>query len=128
MERQEPFKNRFVKAMEIRGLKSVDICKKTGIRDSTISQYRNGYAEPKAPRLNLLAEALYVNPTWLMGLDAPMEVEAPKTQENAHALADIMKDAKLMEAVKKIMKLDEAQKSKIYSYIDFVFSTPSNLQ
>lgn len=118
-----PFKNRLIEAMDLREMKSVDLCNKTGIRDSTISQYRSGYAEPKTDKLNIIAKALDVNPVWLMGLDVPMEIEAPKTKENASALADIMKDARLLEVVKKIMKMSAEKKEALYQYIDFLSSS-----
>lgn len=118
-----PFKNRLIEAMDLREMKSVDLCNKTGIRDSTISQYRSGYAEPKTDKLNIIAKALDVNPVWLMGLDVPMEIEAPKTKENASALADIMKDARLLEVVKKIIKMSAEKKEALYQYIDFLSSS-----
>lgn len=69
----EDFKDRFNKALSIRNVKPADLSRATGISDATISQYRSGYAKPKEKKLSLLADALDVNPTWLMGLDVPME-------------------------------------------------------
>lgn len=75
----KPFSDRLKEALEHRELRAVDLCKKTNISQSTMSQYISGYAEPKKERLNLIATALSVNPTWLMGLDVPME---PENQKN----------------------------------------------
>lgn len=72
MEKIDNFKNRFNEALELRNKKAVDIHRLTGISESTISQYRSGYAEPKKERLARIASALNVNPSWLMGLDVPM--------------------------------------------------------
>ena len=69
----EEFKDRLNKALELRDMRAVDITAKTGISEATISQYRSGYAKPKSDKLQLLSDALDVNPTWLMGLDVPME-------------------------------------------------------
>lgn len=72
-EKIEPFKARLKIALEFREMRAVDLCNKTKISQSTMSQYLSGYAEPKKNRLTLMATALGVNPTWLMGLDVPMK-------------------------------------------------------
>lgn len=71
----EDFKTRLNKALAIRELRPVELAAQTGISESTISQYRSGYAKPKADKLSIISDALDVNPAWLMGLDVPMEVE-----------------------------------------------------
>ena len=68
------FKDRFNQALEIRNILPADLSRKTKISESTISQYRSGYAKPKEEKLAILSNALEVNPTWLMGLDVPMEI------------------------------------------------------
>ena len=67
------FKDRFNQALSIRNVMPVDLSKKTKISESTISQYRSGYAKPKEEKLAIISNALNVNPAWLMGLDVPME-------------------------------------------------------
>ena len=69
----EDFKDRFNKALSIRNIRPVELYEKTGISESTISQYRSGYSKPKEKKLTILADALDVNAVWLMGLDVPME-------------------------------------------------------
>lgn len=73
IEVKEEFKYRLEKALAIRGMRPKDLAVKSGISESTISQYRSGYAKPKEKKLALIASVLNVNPTWLMGLDVPME-------------------------------------------------------
>lgn len=68
-----PFKDRLKRALNEKELRPVDLCSKTGISQSTMSQYLSGYAEPKKERLSIIANALDINPTWLMGLDVPMD-------------------------------------------------------
>lgn len=81
VEVKEEFRYRLIKAMDREGIRAADLARKTGLLESTISQYRSGYAKPKEERLALLANALHVNPVWLMGLDVPMDVQtnAPPT-------------------------------------------------
>lgn len=55
--------------MHERGLTMTDLAKMTGISRSTISRYLSGKVEPKQNSIGLIADALHVNPVWLMGLD-----------------------------------------------------------
>lgn len=69
------FSERLIEAMDVRDIKAIELSEKTGISQSTISQYRSGYAEPKRNKLKILSDALHVNPSWLLGLDVSMESE-----------------------------------------------------
>lgn len=66
---------RIAKALSIRGMKQSELCEKTRIPKSALSQYISGSFEPKQDRLFLMAQALDVDPVWLMGFDVPMEKE-----------------------------------------------------
>ena len=83
----EEFKDRLNKALSLRDMRAVDVTAKTGISEATISQYRSGYAKPKSDKLQLLSDALDVNPTWLMGLDVPM-VNPPIRIETGSDIVD----------------------------------------
>ena len=67
------FKNRLEDALAHANMKPVDLAKRTGISEATISQYRSGYSKPKNDRVAIIAEALNVRPEWLMGFDVSME-------------------------------------------------------
>ncbi len=64
-------------AMKLRNMKQVDLANRTRIGKSSICTYLSGEYAPKQENLYKLAEALQVNPAWLMGRDAAMEPEAP---------------------------------------------------
>lgn len=68
----EDFKTRYRTALVMTGMKAVEISRKTGIPETTLSQYLSGYSKPKDKRLGILADALGVDPSWLMGFDVPM--------------------------------------------------------
>ena len=55
VEVKEEFRYRLIKAMDREGIRAADLARKTGLLESTISQYRSGYAKPKEERLALLA-------------------------------------------------------------------------
>ena len=69
----DEIKNRLRKAINIRNIRQIDLCEKTGISKSSISQYMSGYARPSDENIFLIAKALNVNEAWLLGYEAPME-------------------------------------------------------
>lgn len=62
-------------ALRNANMKQIDLCRITGIDKTTISSYVSGRYGAKKDRINVIADALDVNPAWLMGYDVPMERE-----------------------------------------------------
>lgn len=84
---KESFSKRLKEAMEIRGLKQVDLVEKTGIGKSAINHYVSGKYEAKQKALYLLAQALNVDEAWLMGYDVSMEkVDEPEYPDNLYKI------------------------------------------
>ena len=71
----EPCSERLRKALSIRNMRQADLCEKTKIPKSAISHYLRGSFVPKQDRAYIIAKVLDVNPAWLMGFDAPMEID-----------------------------------------------------
>lgn len=69
----EPCSVRIKKALSVRGMTQSELCERTSIPKSAISEYIKGVYEPKQDRLFVIAQALDVDPVWLMGFDVPME-------------------------------------------------------
>lgn len=69
------FASRLSQALELRNMKASELSKKTKVAEGTISCYINGRYEAKQNRVKVFADALDVNPAWLMGYDVPMEQE-----------------------------------------------------
>ena len=67
---------RLKRAMKLRNRKQIDLVRMTGIGKASICTYLSGKYEPKQANTYKLAEALNVNPAWLMGQDVPMELTA----------------------------------------------------
>lgn len=76
------FTERLQKAMDIRGIKQVELVEKTGISKSAISQYLSGAFVPKQKNTYKLADALNVDPAWLMGKDVDMEKKEIRGEYN----------------------------------------------
>lgn len=88
-ERNEIGRKRLVEAMRLRDISSADLCRKTGLPTSSVSRYVTGHSVPKQNPLGKIAEALNVNPAWLMGYDVPMETEPDLQIEAEKILAMI---------------------------------------
>lgn len=73
---QEPIEScatRIKKALSIRNMTQSELCRRTKIATSAMSEYIKGLYEPKQDKLYIMSEALNVDPVWLMGFDVPME-------------------------------------------------------
>jgi transcriptional regulator with XRE-family HTH domain len=110
MEKKE-LKDRLVEAMEIRGLRAVDLVEKTGIPKVTVSYYMSGTTVPRADKLYKLAQALNVSEAWLMGYDVAMARtdDQKKNDQLAQLVARMRKDSKFFEAVSSLADLDDSQ-------------------
>ncbi len=69
----DTFRNRLIKAMEVRNMKAAELSRISGLSKPRISQYVNGTYEAKQQALYSLAKALNVSEAWLMGYDTDME-------------------------------------------------------
>lgn len=80
------FYKRLKKAMEARHISQSELCFRTGIPKSAMSQYISGAFKPKQARTYSIAKALNVTEAWLMGYDdAPMDNDA-KPESNISAV------------------------------------------
>ena len=105
------FKERFNKALTIRNIKPVELSEKTGISESTISQYRSGYAKPKDDKLAILSNALNVNPVWLLGLNVPMDEEEQRKriiEQYAKPTPEEIEEERLAHRIEKALDLYDA--------------------
>lgn len=74
--------SRIKMALSIRNMKQAELCQKTKIPKSALSEYIKGVYEPKQDRVFAIATALNVDPVWLMGFDVPMEKDDKKISPN----------------------------------------------
>lgn len=65
--------NRIKEGMRIRGFKQADIVERSGINKGALSCYISGKYIPKQNSIYLIAKALDVSESWLMGADVPMD-------------------------------------------------------
>lgn len=68
---QETFAKRLRTIMDEKGLRQAELCMRTGIGKSAMSQYLHGAFIPKQEKVHVIAKALGVSEGWLMGYDVP---------------------------------------------------------
>ena len=111
----ETFKDRLNQALEIRGMKPVELSQRTGLSKARISQYTNGVYEAKQKALYLIARALNVSEAWLMGHNVPMErlmYEKNATEVQLLEAIQITYGKKAVELLEQFVELNEAGKDK----------------
>lgn len=110
-ERKEAFKDRLRRAMSVRGMKSVELCERSGVPKSAVSYYLAGKSKPKADRLYIISKALDVSEAWLMGYDVPMDraEKQKKVDQLAELIDQLRSDPEFFEAVSLLSKLPPEQ-------------------
>lgn len=73
------FSERLKNALSERGMKQTELSERTGVSKSSISEWLNGRYEAKADKIVLIAKALNVNESYLIGLYVPMENEVEQS-------------------------------------------------
>ena len=69
----EPCSSRIRKALSIRNMKQTELCERSNVSKSSLSEYLSGKHIPNQDKIFVLANALDVDPVWLWGYDVPME-------------------------------------------------------
>ena len=68
-------------ALSIRKMTQTELCAKTKISKSSLSEYLSGKYVPRQDKTFVIAQALDVDPVWLMGYDVPMEKKEQPEQK-----------------------------------------------
>ena len=102
-------------ALQLRNMKQSELCTKTGIPKSAMSQYISGAFEPKQDRVYKIAKALDVNEAWLMGFDVPMARESyqKKNDQLVELITLLRKDNEFAEMVKMLSELTPEQRESV---------------
>ncbi len=83
------FSERLKEAMMAKDYKQTDLAKASGLDKSLISNYLSGRYKARQENLYLLAKALDVSETWLMGYDVPMSRTPYSLKEQEVSLDNI---------------------------------------
>lgn len=106
------FKDRLNTALALRKISKAELSRRTGIGRNSISDYSNGKYEAKQDYVFLIAKALDVSESWLMGFDTPME-----------------KDVSTHETITSIFnKLNELNKGKVVAFAKDQLNKQNSIQ
>lgn len=112
-------KDRLSEAMELRGLRSVDLVEMTGIPKVTISYYLSGKTVPRSDKLYKLAQALNVSEAWLLGYEVGMlrTENQRKNDQLAKLIVRLRTDERFYNTVAALGELTESQYKSIEQLI-----------
>ena len=113
MNEKAAFADRLGEGLAIRGMTQAELCRKTGIGKSALSQYINGKIIPRKERIAFIARVLDVSEAWLMGYDVSKERNTSATPEE---------QARLQEAVELFGKLTPQQQSLMIAQMKGILS------
>ena len=119
------FINRLKNIMKERKITQTELAKRTGIRQSSISDWLNDRYEPKQDKVYIIAKALNVSPAWLLGYDEPSTNQTegyyvdPETAEFAEYLRT-RPEARLLFSASRGISKEEMQEA--VNYIEYIKS------
>ncbi len=85
-------KDRLNEAMQKRGINATELSKRTGINKSSVSRYLTGENIPRSLAIGKMAQALRVNPAWILGYDVPMDEGVPPIHIDVDKLNEMNKE------------------------------------
>lgn len=122
-------------AMKHRCMTQAELARRTNLSRPTINQYVKGVAIPKQDRIFILAKALNVSPTWLMGVNDNMNII--KSVNNSLVESDMQTEhvtitytigTPVREALVELSKLNETGMLKLIDYMNFLLTQEENIK
>lgn len=110
--------------LDLRGIAPVELATMSGVSKSSISQYVNGSHAPSNISAGKMAPILGVNPVWLMGFDAPMELD--KNLETGKLVGEMIADKSTLELLSVFKLLDEESKDALLTIARKMLNKPGN--
>lgn len=111
----EKISQRISKALDIKGIKAVDLAKAIGVDRSTISLWKQDKTSPRQDKIYLAAKFLDISPAWLMGADVPMTDF--KSAMDGSRTSEIESDI-----LNKFSQLNEGNKRMVLGFVEGLLS------
>lgn len=110
-------KERIKELMEYFGINQTELCGKTGLQKSALSNYLNGDREPRQDQISLIVDPFNVNPAWLMGYDVSMflNIKPAAAESSLDAPVQLRQDETNL--LDKYNMLNDLGRSKAYDYV-----------
>lgn len=116
---------RLLQAMTDANLTQKELSDKSGVSESSVSQYINGTHAPSNVSAGKLAEALNVSPVWLMGFDTnAVKRRHIFTEEVRQAMEEHEKRIAMKEAVKEQVEKESSKSGYDYTVFPRVSNSP----
>ena len=112
--------NRIREALQIRNMKQVELCEKTGIKKSSVNNWLAQRWQPKQEAIMKMARVLDVSEMWLAGYDVPIDrpIEQKKSDELAQLIHSIRTDNDLKSLLLSICSLNPEQRKTIEGVVN----------
>lgn len=112
--------NRIREALQIRNMKQVELCEKTGIKKSSLNNWLSHRWQPKQDAIMRMARVLDVSEMWLSGYDVPIDrpIEQKKSDELAQLIHSIRSDDDLKSLLLSICSLNPEQRKTIEGVVN----------
>ena len=129
MENKYERNNRIREALEIRGMKQVELAEKTGLHKASINSWISQKWQPKSTPIMAMAKVLCVSEMWLAGYDVPMErpIEQVRGDKKADIVRALGDNDRLIDIVTKLTSLTASQLDSIETMVnEFAKLNPKN--
>lgn len=104
--------------MELRRITQTELHEKTGIGKSSISTYLKGEYKAKQDKVDIIAEVLHVDPTWLMGYDVPMNKPYQQVPPSTSIIqTDTASSSRIIQRYAQILKETPEVEEVVESYV-----------
>ena len=115
-------KNRISEALELRGMKQIELAERSGISKGTISNWMKNKYQPKQKALMTLASILDVSELWLAGYDIPKErpVEQVRADKLSQLVHRLRKNEKLFNLSISISELSDEELDAIENMVNLI--------
>lgn len=113
--------HRLKEMMQSLHINQTELCKRTGIQKSTMSNFVNGRREPNRDSLFAIADPYHINPAWLMGYDVEMYLGTDydkSIKDIVSKVNEINSDA--MQLLIEFNKLNKNGKKELMRYIAYM--------
>ena len=113
-------KNRIEQALNLSGLKQVELAEKAGVSKTSLNHWIKQHWQPKQKPLMAMAKVLEVSELWLAGYDVPKErpVEQLKTDNLVSLVHRLRSDENLFNLCNDISDLTPDQLAVIQSMVN----------
>ena len=93
------------------GMTQKEFSKRTGIRETTISEWKKKHTNPSADKIMVICNVLNVSPEWLLS-----GAEVKKGRQSRVDWYVISKDSEMGAILEEIGEMDEAQRARLKVY------------